>query len=122
MADIKDRKKRRQMRHLRVRRIVSGTPSRPRLVVFKSAKHVYVQVVDDSNQKTITGASSLSPELKEQVAGKNRTEAAKAVGALVSTRMKEHKVEQVVFDRNGYKFHGVVKALAEVVRAEKLLA
>jgi len=122
MADIKNRLERRRMRHQRVRKKVHGTSERPRLVVFKSAKHVYAQAVNDDGQTTITGASTLSPEIREAVAKKPRSEKAAEVGKLVAKRLKEKSVGKVVFDRNGYPYHGVVKTLAEVLREQELLA
>ena len=122
MADIKNRSARRAMRHSRVRKKGEGTAQRPRLVVYKSAKNVYVQAVDDTAQKSITGASSLSPEIRESLAKKPKTQKAAEVGKLIAKRLKENKIETVVFDRNGYKYHGVIKALAEAVREAKLLA
>ncbi|MBT3786390.1 50S ribosomal protein L18 [bacterium] len=121
MADIKDTAVRRIMRHQRVRKKVHGTQQRPRLVVFKSLKHLYAQVVDDDGQRTVTGASTLSPEIRKALGGKSRTERAQEVGKLIALRIKEKSIDEVIFDRNGYRYHGIVKALAEVVRDEKLL-
>lgn len=122
MADITNKIERRYMRHQRVRKKVSGTESKPRLVVFKSSRHVYAQVVDDVKGVTLTGASTLSPEVRDLVKDKNRSEAAVEVGKLISKKLREKNVSQVVFDRNGYPYHGVVKSLAETVRSESLLA
>jgi len=121
MADIKDVVARRVMRHQRVRKKVHGTTQRPRLVVFKSLKHLYAQVVDDDAQKTLTGASTLSPEIRKSISGKSRAESAQEVGKLIASRIKENSISEVVFDRNGYPYHGIVKALAEAVRKEELL-
>jgi len=121
MADIKDIVARRVMRHRRVRKKVYGTAQRPRLVVFKSLKHLYAQVVDDDSQTTLTGASTLSPEIRKAVSGKSRSERAQEVGKLIVSRMKDKSIQEVVFDRNGYPYHGIVKAIAEAVRNEKLL-
>jgi large subunit ribosomal protein L18 len=122
MADRQDKLERRKMRHRRVRKKISGTKAQPRLVVFKSLKHIYAQVVDDETQICLTGASTLSPEIRETVSGKTRTEKAREVGKLIVQRMKKCEIGSVVFDRNGYLYHGVVKELAEMVRAEKLLS
>lgn len=121
MADIKNTVERRIMRHRRVRKKVHGTAERPRLVVFKSLKHFYAQVVNDEAQETLTGASTLSPEIRKSVAGKSRSERAQEVGKLIISRLKDKAVEEVVFDRNGYPYHGIVKAIAEVIREGKLL-
>lgn len=94
-----------------------GTPERPRLVVFKSLKHIYAQLVDDTRQRTITGVSSLTAELKAAVSqAKNRMEISKIVGLGIAKKAKELNVEQVVFDRNGYIYHGRVKAVADAAR------
>lgn len=122
MGDIKNKKERRVMRHGRVRRKVIGTQQKPRLVVFRSAKHIYAQLVDDETQKTLTGVSTLSPEIKEKVAGMKKIDAAKEVGILISKKVRDLSIDSVVFDRNGYKYHGVVKALGDAVRTEKVLA
>ena len=96
---------------------LSGTPERPRLVVFKSSKHIYAQLVDDMNQKTITGVSSLTNDVKAEVAkAGSKTEVAKIVGKKIATVGKDKKVENVVFDRNGYLYHGRIKAVAEAAR------
>jgi large subunit ribosomal protein L18 len=121
MADIKNKKERRIMRHVRVRKNVFGTAERPRLVIFKSLKHLYAQIVDDEKGVTITGVSTLSPEFREKCANMSRTQMAEVVGKAVSQKIREREIQSVVFDRNGYKYHGVVKTLAEAVRAEKLL-
>ena len=122
MADRENKLERRKMRHRRVRKNLSGTKERRRLVVFKSLKHVYAQVVDDESQVCLTGASTLSPEIRESVAGKPKTEKAREVGKLIAERIKKCEIGSVVFDRNGYLYHGVVKELAEIVRSEKLLS
>ena len=122
MSDIKNKQERRFMRHARVRKRISGTATRPRLVVFKSAKHVYAQLIDDDAQKSILGASTLSSEIKSTVSSITKTAAATEVGKLVAKKLKEKNIEQVVFDRSGYPYHGVIKHLAEAVRAEGFLA
>jgi len=110
----------RKRRHLRVRKKVRGTPDRPRLVVYRSLKHIYAQLVIDQPTgpcKVITGASSLSPEIREEVkAVKGKTERAKLVGKLIAKRAMEKGYKKVVFDRAGYKYHGCVKALADAAR------
>lgn len=101
-------------RHLRVRKKVTGTPARPRLVVTRSTRHVFVQVVDDTIGKTVASASSMEGDLRGQSADK--TAKARAVGVLVAQRAKDAGVESVVFDRGGNKYHGRIAAVAEGAR------
>lgn len=103
-------------RHRRVRSKVSGTTDRPRLGVFRSLNEIYVQAVDDVAGRTLTQASSVEPELREQCKGKNKTEQAKLVGALIARRAKELGIVKVSFDRGGFQYHGRVKALADAAR------
>jgi large subunit ribosomal protein L18 len=107
----------RARRHRRVRKSVSGSPERPRLCVFRSQQHIYAQLVDDVSGRTLAAAGSTSPELKSQLARKGRgLEAAALVGKLIAERARAKKVQSVVFDRAGYKYHGRVKQLAEAAR------
>lgn len=106
----------RHRRHARVRTKVQGTPSKPRLCIFRSLSHVYAQVIDDSLGHTLASASTLDPEIIEQVDGKAKSARAELVGSLVAKRTLTKGVTQVVFDRGGYKYHGRVKALAEAAR------
>jgi large subunit ribosomal protein L18 len=106
----------RQRRKFRIRNKISGTPERPRLSVFRSGKHIYAQVVDDVVGKTLAAASTLSPDLESALAEATKTDGAKKVGALIAKICLERKIEKVVFDRNGYLYHGRVKALAEAAR------
>lgn len=100
-----------------IRKVVFGTAEKPRLVVFKSLKHIYAQLVDDTSAKTITGVSSLSQDLKDEIAAaKNRTEVSKIVGKGIARKARGMNLEKVVFDRNGYLYHGRVKAVAEGAR------
>ena len=108
-----DRKMERARRHLRVRKNVSGTQERPRLCVYRSNTNIYVQLIDDVAQKTIIAASTLDKEVKTKHANKV---AAKEVGTLIAKRAKDKKIENVVFDRGGYIYHGIVKELAEAAR------
>jgi large subunit ribosomal protein L18 len=102
-------------RRARVRRRVRGTDVRPRLSVFRSGRHTYVQVITDEQGRTLLAASTLAPELKQ--GGKTATvDAAKQVGALVARRCLEQGIKQVVFDRNGFLYHGRVRAVAEGAR------
>ena len=103
-------------RHARVRAKVEGTASRPRLCVFRSLNHIYAQLIDDSQGHTLTSASTLDPEIKGQLDGKVKTAKSGLVGSLVAKRALAKGINQVVFDRGGYKYHGRVKALAEAAR------
>jgi large subunit ribosomal protein L18 len=94
-----------------------GTADRPRLVVSRSLKNIYGQLVDDIAQKTIFGASELSKELREELSEvKSKVEKSKRVGAFIAKKAKEMGIETIIFDRNGYQYHGRVKALAEGAR------
>ncbi|HEX4573956.1 MAG TPA: 50S ribosomal protein L18 [Gemmatimonadales bacterium] len=111
---IKTQRSRRYRRHLRVRNKVSGTAERPRLVVFRSSKHMYAQVVDDTRRVTLVGAADTSEGM--QVDGKGKTARSFALGQLIATRAKAKGITQVVFDRGGYQYHGRVKAVADGAR------
>jgi large subunit ribosomal protein L18 len=106
----------RKRRHLRVRKKISGTAERPRLNVFRSAKHIYAQLIDDQKGVTLTSASTLDKELRGEIQNGGNVEAARKVGELIAKRAKEKGIEKVVFDRGGYLYHGRVKALAEAAR------
>jgi large subunit ribosomal protein L18 len=107
----------RERRKLRIRRKISGTPVKPRLTVFRSAKHIYAQVVDDVGGTTVAHASTLSKTVKADVAEANKSDAAKKVGAAIAKMLLEKGIDKVVFDRNGYLYHGRVRALADAARA-----
>lgn len=106
----------RKRRHTRVRSKVFGTASRPRLSVFRSARHIYAQLIDDVEGCTLVSASTLDPDVKARVTGKTKVDAAALVGDLVARRALASGIGQVVFDRGGYKYHGRVKALAQAAR------
>jgi len=106
----------RERRKLRIRKKVSGTPERPRLSVFRSARHIYAQVVDDVSGKTLAFASTLSKDLRGMLENDTKLEAAKKVGALIAKICRSKQIERVVFDRNGYLYHGRVSALAQAAR------
>ncbi len=108
-----DRKEQRKIRHLRVRKKISGTPERPRLCVYRSNSNIYVQVIDDVAGNTLVSASTLDKEIKTKHSNK---EAAKEVGALIAKRAIEKNIKTVVFDRGGYIYHGIIKELAEAAR------
>ena len=114
----KSRSAQRAKRHRRIRKKVQGTAERPRLVVFRSLKNIEGQVVDDDASRTIVGLSTLAPELKEfKPESRNpRVEVAKEAGKLLAQKAKEAGVENVIFDRGGYRYHGRVKAFAEGAR------
>ena len=106
----------RRRRHRRVRKKVAGWPGRPRLNVFRSLNHIYAQVIDDEQGHTLVAASTLDPEMRKELNGVPKVEQAKRVGLAIASRAKAQGIEQVVFDRGGYKYHGRVKALAEGAR------
>jgi large subunit ribosomal protein L18 len=108
-------------RKKRVRSHLKGTVDRPRLNVFRSLKHIYAQAVVDANGKTLVSASTLSPELQESLDHAGNVEAAKKVGELIAKKCLEKGIQKVVFDRNGYLYHGRVKALAEAARTKGLI-
>ena len=106
----------RKIRHRRVRKKVVGIPLRPRLDVFRSLNHIYVQLIDDSQGHTLVAASTLDPEVRDRIVGMSKTEKAKVVGTLLAEKALNNGIKQVVFDRGGYKYHGRIKALAEATR------
>ncbi len=106
----------RERRHARVRTKSTGTPLRPRLCVFRSLKHSYAQIIDDSIGHTLVFASTLDPEVRDKIKVGTKEADAQLVGSLVARRALEEGIEQVAFDRGGYKYHGRVKALAEAAR------
>ncbi len=107
-------------RHRRLRKKVTGTAERPRLAIFRSNQHIYAQVIDDVAQHTLAAASSLEPELREQLSSGATCEASAAVGQRVAERLLAQGIQQVVFDRGGNLYHGRIKALAEAARAAGL--
>lgn len=109
-------RKARKIRHRRVRMKITGTPERPRLNVFRSLRHIYAQVIDDTNGHTLAAASTVDNEAVSEAKGKGKKEQASIVGKLIATRALEAGVNNVVFDRGGYIYHGRVKALAESAR------
>ncbi len=107
---------RRLERHRRIRNNLNGTSEKPRFDVFRSSKHIYVQVIDDVQGVTLVSASTAEKELKEAIEGKTKTEAAKIIGQVAAERAKAKGIENVVFDRGGYIYHGRVKAVADGAR------
>ncbi len=108
---IRDRRLR---RHLSIRHRISGTPERPRLCVFRSNKHIYAQLIDDTTSRVLTAASTLAPELRDKKL--KPVEVSAEVGKLLAQKAQALGVKKVVFDRAGYRYHGRVKALAEGAR------
>ena len=106
----------RDRRKLRIRHKVNGTPERPRMSVFRSLKHMYVQVVDDTQGKTLAHASTLAKDVKPAAEDTHKTGGAEKVGQAIAAQLKAKGITKVVFDRNGYLYHGRVKALAEAAR------
>jgi large subunit ribosomal protein L18 len=106
----------RKRRHRRVRMKISGTPDRPRLNIYRSSKHIYAQVIDDVDGKTIAAASTIDKTVMSQIGGKNKKEQAAVVGEVIAERAKAAGVSQVVFDRGGFRYHGRVQALAKSAR------
>ncbi|MBN1255680.1 MAG: 50S ribosomal protein L18 [Deltaproteobacteria bacterium] len=107
-------------RKLRVRTKVRGTEERPRLTVYRSLKHIYAQVINDITGQTLAAASTLSKELQGTIKAAGNTEAARVVGALVAQKALERGIKRVVFDRNGFLYHGRIKQLAEAARQKGL--
>lgn len=116
MSAKKSRSEARARRHVRVRRKVAGTPQRPRLSVYRSLAEIYVQVIDDEAGATLVSASSVDHELRSKLTGMKKVEQAKLVGQTVAERAKARGIQQVVFDRGGFRYIGRVKALADGAR------
>lgn len=110
------KKHRLELRKNRIGKKIFGAPDRPRLNVYRSLKHIYVQVVDDTRGQTILGVSTLSEEIKDAIKGMKKTDQAKAVGKLLADKLIKKDIKTVVFDRNGLKYHGRIKALADASR------
>lgn len=116
MGRIDDKKRTRVARRKRIRGKIHGTEARPRLSVFRSARHIYAQIVNDDMGAVLASASTMDRELKEGLEKGGNTEAARKVGELLAKRALEKKVETVSFDRGGFRYHGRVKALADAAR------
>ena len=116
-----ERAKARLRRKKRVRKKVLGTPVQPRLCVFRSSRHIYAQIIDDSASRTLVEASSVSKGLRAQLGNKgSNKEGAVFVGAAIAERARQKGINRVVFDRNGFLYHGRVKALADAARQNGL--
>lgn len=107
---------RRERRHTRLRNNLAGTAARPRLNVFRSARHIHAQIIDDSKGHTLAAASTLDKEIRARAAELTKMDEAKAVGKLIAARALAVGIKQVVFDRGGFRYHGRVKSLAEASR------
>jgi large subunit ribosomal protein L18 len=110
-AEIRDWRKK------RIRKKICGNEGRPRLSVFRSAVHIYAQIIDDDQHRTLVAVSSLSKEISEEGEKADKTAMARKVGALVAKKCLEQDIRKVVFDRNGFVYHGRIKALADGARA-----
>jgi large subunit ribosomal protein L18 len=116
MGSTNPRAAARKKRQARIRKKIKGTSERPRLSVFRSAKHVYAQVIDDSAGTTLATASSVEKDFKDQGKLENKKAAAQLVGKLIAQRALDKGISKVVFDRNGFLYHGRVKAISEGAR------
>jgi len=110
----------RERRKVRIRQRVKGTPERPRLSVFRSARHIFVQVIDDESNQVLASAGTLKKAAREELKGVKKIEQAKRIGAQIAGLCKEKGIQKVVFDRNGYQYHGRVMALAAAAREKGL--
>ncbi len=115
-TELRNLASRREKTKARIRGRLSGTAERPRLTIYKSLKRIYVQAVDDAKGVTVASASSLEKDLRAKLTNGANIDAAKAVGASIAARLQEKGIKAVVFDRNGYLYHGRVKALADSAR------
>ena len=120
MSSLAQKQVARLKRQTRVRKKITGSPARPRLNVFKSARHIYAQLIDDTNGVTLAAASTLLPEVAEGLSYTGNIEAAAKVGAAIAKKALEKEISAVVFDRNGFLYHGRIKALAEAARENGL--
>lgn len=106
----------RQRVHVRMRKRIAGTAERPRLCVHRSSRHIRAQVIDDASARTVVSASSLDKDVRAQIKGGGNVAASKVVGKIIAERARAKGIENVVFDRGGYQYHGRVQALAEAAR------
>ncbi len=120
MDHIKEKLRKRNRRHLRIRKKVVGTAERPRLSVYRSLKHIYCQIINDIEGKTLVAASTQSPDLRSLIKYGGNAVAAEIVGKKIAEEAKNKGITKVVFDKGGYKYHGRVKALAEAARKHNL--
>lgn len=120
MDRIKEKLRKRTRRHLRVRRKVYGTKERPRLSVYRSLKHIYCQIINDFEGKTLAAVSTQSRDIKPQIEYGGNVKAAEIVGKKIAEEALSLGISKVVFDKGGYKYHGRIKALAESARKHNL--
>ncbi|HEY6906424.1 MAG TPA: 50S ribosomal protein L18 [Ignavibacteriaceae bacterium] len=114
---IKRNKNTRVRSKMKIRKVISGTPERPRLTVYRSLDNIYAQIIDDTSGKTLVAASSLTKELADDLKkAKGKVQRSKTVGNYIAKKALEHNINTVVFDRNGYRYHGRVQAVAEGAR------
>ncbi len=118
--EAKKKREARKRRHIRVRRKIVGSEQRPRLTVYRSLRHIFAQIIDDHNGKTLVAASTLDPQFKANKEPGKKAEVAKVVGQLLAEKALAKQIKQVVFDRRGFRYHGRVKALAEGAREKGL--
>ncbi len=115
----------RYKRKKRIRKKLFGTPDKPRVCIYKSLRYLYVQAIDDINGRTVASASTSAEEIKKKIGKKSynikNIEAGKLLGNLIGERLKEKKIEKIVFDRSGYPFHGRVKAIVEGIREKGII-
>ena len=121
MGSMNIRHQARLKRKKRIRKKIHGTPQRPRLSVFRSARHIYAQIVDDTTGRTLTAASTLNQQAKDAPKFKNKVAAANFIGELVGEQALKQGIKEVVFDRNGFLYHGRVKSLSEGARKAGLI-
>ena len=116
MNVAENRRQARLKRQVRVRRQVQGTSERPRLCIFRSAKHIYAQIIEDGTGRTLVATSTIAKDVADGLGYTGNIEAAKAVGAAIAKKALAQNINQVVFDRNGFLYHGRIKALADAAR------
>ncbi len=121
MGSMNPRLKMRLKRKRRIRKQLSGTGDRPRLSVFRSARHIYAQIIDDAQGATLVATGTLDAEIRDKLPGLKKQQAAREVGKLLAAKARAKGITQVVFDRNGFLYHGRVKELAEGCREEGLI-
>ena len=121
MSKMNPRVSMRLKRKNRIRKSLSGTTARPRLSVFRSARHIYAQIIDDLTGVTLVAAGTLSPEIKDKLSSLKKADAAKEVGKLLADKAKGKGIAKVVFDRNGFLYHGRIKSLADSCREHGLV-
>ncbi len=121
MIKQKNRKESAQKRHGRIRTTIQGVTEKPRMAVYRSNKHIYAQIIDDTKGVTLVSAGSIEKELREKFKAGGNVEVAKEIGKLVAQRAKKAGIEKIVFDRGGFLYHGRIAALADAAREEGLV-